>query len=132
MTFDFLLGKLGLPMIYYDWTPHLMAILVTIGLLVFSRQHKVQRISLNPKGFLEFTDARVKKEFLQKGNALIRTWFSCNPDKPADITADSGPMTILPASLANEIRNDKRFDFAKLIFNVCSLMNSPPTRADGK
>ncbi|KAJ6779996.1 hypothetical protein PWT90_06880 [Aphanocladium album] len=70
---------------------------------------------LNPKGVFEFSDTRTKAIWMKDGANMLRSWFKKNPDKPVLVNADTGPMTILPSSMANEIRNDPRLGFMEVV-----------------
>ncbi|OAQ97573.1 hypothetical protein LLEC1_01206 [Akanthomyces lecanii] len=70
--------------------------------------------TLNPKGTFEISDRRIKANFQKNAATLLRDWFAKNPDKPVVINGDMGPMTILPPSMANEIRNDPRLGFMEV------------------
>ncbi|KAJ6784660.1 hypothetical protein PWT90_03223 [Aphanocladium album] len=69
---------------------------------------------LNPKGAFEFTDRRVKASFRKDASKLLRGWFAKNPSKPVVIYGDMGPVTVLPPTMANEIRNDSRLGFIEV------------------
>ncbi|KAH6652364.1 cytochrome P450 [Truncatella angustata] len=43
--------------------------------------------------------------------SLLRGWFDKNPNRAACIITDIGYMTVLPPSMADEIRNDSRLSF---------------------
>ncbi|KAF2994024.1 hypothetical protein E8E14_001993 [Neopestalotiopsis sp. 37M] len=68
---------------------------------------------LNPRKSLQTSDKQAKTEFVRNAGQLLRTWFKTNPDKPARLIGDVGNVIVLPPHLAQEIRNDKRLDFAK-------------------
>ncbi|KAH6974529.1 cytochrome P450 [Ilyonectria sp. MPI-CAGE-AT-0026] len=65
----------------------------------------------NPKKGLEFSRQRAKKDFVSHANRLVGDWFKTNPNKPMRLIADVEEVTVLPPSLAQEIRNDKRLSF---------------------
>ncbi|OAA36046.1 trichothecene C-8 hydroxylase [Beauveria brongniartii RCEF 3172] len=69
---------------------------------------------INPKSTFELSGNRVKSVFMRDGARLIKEWFSKNPDKPVRVYGDSGPMLILPSSMAQEIRNDQRLNFSEV------------------
>ncbi|KAK4198673.1 putative cytochrome P450 E-class, group IV [Triangularia verruculosa] len=72
---------------------------------------------LNPKPLTDLTKTRIRKQFFTTSYTIIRQWFRANPDKPARITADVGEVIILPARLANEVKNDSRLSFGAFIYN---------------
>ncbi|TQV90431.1 hypothetical protein V2A60_010422 [Cordyceps javanica] len=69
--------------------------------------------TLNPKGAFEISDSRVKANFKKEAVRLLRDWFAANPSKPVVLNADMGPLTVLPPTMANEIRNDPRLGFTE-------------------
>ncbi|KAK0721806.1 putative cytochrome P450 monooxygenase [Lasiosphaeria miniovina] len=73
---------------------------------------------LNPRGPLEFTDAGPKKQFVAGARQLVAAWFAAHPDRPARMTSDFGDVTLLPPSLANEIRNDDRLSFSRWTYKA--------------
>jgi hypothetical protein len=74
---------------------------------------------LNAKRFYEFSDERVKKSFLGNARQMLHDWFEENPDKPVSVHTDTGMVIVLPGSMANEIRNDKRFHLRQQVERVC-------------
>ncbi|OAA55755.1 trichothecene C-8 hydroxylase [Cordyceps fumosorosea ARSEF 2679] len=74
--------------------------------------------TLNPKGAFEISDRRVKAEFQRDATRLLRDWFKKNPDRPVVINGDMGAMTVLPPSMANEIRNDPRLGFTEFTMEM--------------
>lgn len=72
---------------------------------------------LNPMESFEFSRQRVLKIYYQTAHESLQTWFRQHPDRAVALHAESGPLTILPASMADEIRRDKRLNLNK-IFDV--------------
>nr|AEB26537.1 trichothecene C-8 hydroxylase cytochrome P450 monooxygenase [Fusarium sporotrichioides] len=68
---------------------------------------------LNPRRFFEFSDSRAVSEILYSTRQVLEDWFSKYPTKPMRIIADLGQITILPPSMADEIKNDPRLSFIK-------------------
>ncbi|KAB8227102.1 cytochrome P450 [Aspergillus alliaceus] len=88
--------------------PYVAAFLVVV-LAIFYWHVPSNVPVLNAKGFFEFSDERVKKVFLGNARQMLHNWFEENPDKPVSVYTDTGTVIVLPGSMANEIRNDKRF-----------------------
>ncbi|KAG6011269.1 hypothetical protein E4U54_008166 [Claviceps lovelessii] len=65
---------------------------------------------LNPKGFLELSHNRIKREFETGCKDMLLKWFASNPDKAVRLNCDTGTATVLPPKFAVEVRNDERFD----------------------
>ncbi|KAF2186179.1 cytochrome P450 [Zopfia rhizophila CBS 207.26] len=74
---------------------------------------------INEKRLLEFSDSRVKNEFVIHGRRMFETAVRSIPGRPFRIFSDSGLMTVLPPEYANEIRNDNRLSFGR---HVAKLM----------
>lgn len=70
--------------------------------------------TLNPKGAFEVSDARIKATFRRDAAKMLRGWFAQNPSRPVIINGDMGPMTVLPPTMTNEIRNDNRLGFMEV------------------
>ncbi|KAK3344910.1 putative cytochrome P450 monooxygenase [Neurospora tetraspora] len=68
---------------------------------------------LNPRGPLEFSDTRPKKEFVDGSREMIAKWFKANPDKPCRVISDFGEVILLPPRFANEIKSDDQLSFSK-------------------
>lgn len=94
----------------------IVVVLVTLYLRA-SADSKVEQ--LNPKKLSDVFGSQTKADFNQNAGKLLRDWFKKNPDKPTAMYTDMGHMTVLPASLANEIRNDNRLDFQAVSRKVC-------------
>ncbi|KAM3455212.1 hypothetical protein NHJ6243_008618 [Beauveria neobassiana] len=87
------------------------SVLAAVIAVVFRLSTASKLPIINPKGTFEFSDHRIKANFQQNAAKLLREWFSKNPSKPVVINGDLGPMTILPPSMIDEIRNDPRLSF---------------------
>lgn len=73
---------------------------------------------LNPKGFFELSKKRARDDYMANARKMMLDWFAQNPEKPVTILTDTGYTTVLPPSMANEIRNDDRLNFAKVAMMV--------------
>lgn len=101
--------------------PYLVAALL-LAVLVYSLQgprYGKNIKHLNPRGPLEFSDTRPKKEFVMGSREMIGNWFKANPDKPCRVISDVGEITLLPPRFANEIKSDERLSFSKWTSKVC-------------
>jgi hypothetical protein len=74
---------------------------------------------LNGRKGLELTNQRPKKEYVSQATKLVGNWFKSNPNKPVRLISDVEEITVLPPSLAQEIRSDKRLSFSQWTFKVC-------------
>lgn len=93
--------------------PYLLATFVFV-VLVYSLSSKPKSDAplLNPRKPFELTDERAKGVFYQQCRSLLRNWFEGHPDEPAQLITDYGHVTVLPPSMANEIRSDPKLSFA--------------------
>ncbi|EGO56842.1 hypothetical protein NEUTE1DRAFT_84384 [Neurospora tetrasperma FGSC 2508] len=73
---------------------------------------------LNPKGPLEFSDTRPKKEFVHGSRPMLANWFKANPNKPCRVISDFGEAIVLPPRMANEIKNDDRLSFTRWTYKA--------------
>ena len=73
---------------------------------------------VNPKGFFELSQKRARDYYMANARKIMLDWFAKNPEKPYTVLTDTGFTTVLPPSMANEIRNDPRLDFAKVAMDV--------------
>lgn len=63
-----------------------------------------------------------REEFDVGGIDLVRKWLAKNGDQPVNVTADTGPFTILPTKYAKELPDKPELDFAALNYKVpCHL-----------
>lgn len=81
---------------------------------------------LNPKGFLELSHNRIKREFETGCKDMLLKWFASNPDKAVRLNCDTGTATVLPPKFAVEVRNDERFDLFAFLQDVSAAEPLPP------
>lgn len=108
----------------YEATGKSLALAFTAALfLVFYYTSQGPRSNIplaNPKKGIYLSGQRAKKEFVSQANKLVCEWFKTNPNKPIRLIGDVKEVTVLPPSLAQEIRNDKRLSFNQWTFKVPS------------
>lgn len=99
--------------------PYLVATFVFV-VLVYSlgSTPKSDAPLLNPRQPFELTDRRAKGVFYQNCRSLLRNWFESHPNEPAQLITDYGHVTVLPPSMANEIRSDPNLSFADFSADV--------------
>ncbi len=103
--------------------PILLASVVAAVIAVVFRLSTASKLpTLNPKGTFEISDRRVKANFQKNATKLLRDWFAKNPSKAVVINGDMGPLTILPPTMANEIRNDSRLGFMEVTMEVRTVL----------
>lgn len=74
---------------------------------------------LNPKAPWEFSTDATKLRFHADSAALIREGANKYPGKPFRVlTLEYDEVLVLPSRYANEIKNDKRFNFSSLELKV--------------
>lgn len=102
--------------------PYLVATFVFV-VLVYSLGSKPKSDAplLNPRQPFELTDQRAKGVFYQQCRSLLWNWFESHPNEPAQLITDYGHVTVLPPSMANEIRNDPKLSFADFSADVSVL-----------
>ncbi|SMY28204.1 unnamed protein product [Zymoseptoria tritici ST99CH_1A5] len=88
--------------------PYLMIILALAAVAVHWSDRSSNPL-LNAKGFFELSDRRIKIAFLGNARPMLSDWFGKHQNSPVSIYSDTGVLMVLPGSMANEIRNDKRF-----------------------
>ncbi|KAM3506666.1 hypothetical protein MY11210_007457 [Beauveria gryllotalpidicola] len=98
------------------------SVLAAVIAVVFRLSTASKLPTLNPKGTFEISDRKIKANFQKNAARLLREWFAKNPSKPVVINGDLGPMTILPPSMTNEIRNDPRLSFNEATMEVRVLL----------
>jgi hypothetical protein len=73
---------------------------------------------LNPRRPFELTAERAKRFYYHDCRSLLRSWFNSHPNEPAQLITDYGNMTVLPPSMANEIRNNPKLSFSDFSADV--------------
>ena len=68
---------------------------------------------LNPRRFYEFSDNGPVSRILNTTRETIEEWFAKNPETPMRLICDLGEVTVLPPSMADEIKKDSRLSFIK-------------------
>ncbi|KAJ0122177.1 Dihydromonacolin L monooxygenase LovA 6 [Diaporthe amygdali] len=106
--------------------PYVLVTFVFI-VLVYSLSSKPKSNAplLNPREAFEFSDQRAKGVFYQDCRALLRNWFDSHPSEPAQLITDYGHVTVLPPSMANEIRNDLKLSFADFSADFLAKITKP-------
>ncbi|RSL54937.1 hypothetical protein CEP54_009622 [Fusarium duplospermum] len=66
--------------------------------------------------FVMSAPIRLKKEYVSQATKLVSDWFKSNPNKPVRLISGVEEITVLPPSLAQEIRSDKRLSFGQWTF----------------
>ena len=125
MTMNHVVSRLeeqwnAVPVLQSKPLPYLAAFLV-VALVTFYWRVPSKVPLLNAKGFFELSDERAKTAFLRNARGMLRDWFEKNPNKPVSVYGDTGTVIVLPASMADEIRNDKRFHLRQQVERVCNI-----------
>ncbi|KAG8160081.1 hypothetical protein KVR01_010718 [Diaporthe batatas] len=76
---------------------------------------------LNPRRAFELTAERPKGIYVRGCRSLLKTWFNTHPNEPAQLITDFGNMTVLPPSMANEVRNDPNLSFNDFIGDASKI-----------
>ncbi|KAH8651049.1 cytochrome P450 [Xylariales sp. PMI_506] len=98
-------GSTGLPTLFSYLLPAAL-FLAFASFRVSERRSKLPL--LNPRKIYEPTDFLAKIRFLLNAKVLVGEWFAKNPNGIARVSTEIAPVTILPSTLAKEIRNDPR------------------------
>lgn len=107
-----MLGHTSMPV------PVLISLALGLSLLLL-RRFTYKDTALNPNRPFELTSTRVKQEFSFNAQRLLRDWFTTHPNTPVPLHTDVGKMTMLPPSMANEIRNNEHLSFSRWAMKVC-------------
>lgn len=100
--------------------PFVIAVTLVLIIHCASQAPRSNVALANPKKGLGFSRQRAKKTFVSHANRLVGDWFKTNPNQPMRLIADVEEITVLPPSLAQEIRNDKRLSFNQWTYKVLS------------
>ncbi|RSL91041.1 hypothetical protein CDV31_015562 [Fusarium ambrosium] len=98
-----------------------LRLLVTILLLFIAfkayRPASPNAPLLNPRKPYELSDGPAKAGFVANGHGIVADWFKKNPEKSMRLISDTGEITVLPPSRAQEIRNEKRLSFTAFTYH---------------
>lgn len=98
-------------------TQWIVAALIVLGCIYsYASSSKIPQI--NGKGFFEFSNKRAIKLYQFNATNLIGGWFRDHPNTPGMLNTEFGSMVILPGSMAEELRNDERFNLRKQLAKV--------------
>lgn len=99
--------------------PYLLAtFLFVVFVYSLGNKPKSKAPFLNPRRPFELTVQRAKGIYHRDCRLLLRDWFDSHPNEPAQLITDYGNVTVLPPSMANEIRNDPKLSFAEFSADV--------------
>ena len=98
--------------------PYLGAVLLVFVVLSSYGYSQKKLVVLNEKSPWELTSTRAKKKIVSGAQQMIDNWFKKNPRKPVQVIADLGAVTVLPAHMAEEIRNSDQLSFSRWVSNV--------------
>lgn len=99
--------------------PYLLVTFLLLGFIYTqNNRHKTDAPLLNARETFEISNKRPLGKFFTNTRGLHWDWFTAHPNKPARIISDAGKMTILPPSMANEIRNNPHFSFSQFSYDV--------------
>jgi hypothetical protein len=86
---------------------------------IFMRRSNAPRVStLNAKHFWEPFGRRVLLQYLSNARGMLHQWFLSNPSSPVLVHSEIGAVLVLPGSMADEIKNDKRFHLRQQVERV--------------
>ncbi|OJD25220.1 hypothetical protein ACJ73_03415 [Blastomyces percursus] len=93
--------------------PSVTFVVTALTLIFFyTQQRRKPNVPLiNPKRWFEFSDQRIKQEFVHNAIPMVEKAFTATGNKPFRVQGDSDEITVLPPNVANEIRNDDRLSF---------------------
>ncbi|KAI1263498.1 trichothecene C-8 hydroxylase [Xylariaceae sp. FL1019] len=85
---------------------------VSLGFIFFLRHSKSTDYPVvNPRKWFEFSNARVKKDFMINARALVHEGLKRYPGRPFKVNTDMTDMIVLPNEYADEIRNIRELSF---------------------
>lgn len=68
----------------------------------------------NPVKGVNLTDIAQRRHFAAHGAQILKEAETANPDRPFNIMTDTGEITVLPAMMADKLRNDPNLNFLTL------------------
>ncbi|OAX82832.1 hypothetical protein ACJ72_02813 [Emergomyces africanus] len=81
---------------------------LTLAFFYTLQRHKTAVPRINPKRMFEFSDHRIKQEFIHNAVPLVEKGFAATGNKPFRVLSDNGELTVLPPDFVDEIKNDAR------------------------
>ena len=97
------------------------ALILSLAWFLFETLKPSPFLLVNGKKSLEFSNVRVKKNFMLGAREMIAKHLERVPELPFRIMADVGEILILPPKYAYEIRNHDHLSFTQAAFKVCSF-----------
>ncbi|PNP47770.1 hypothetical protein THARTR1_10455 [Trichoderma harzianum] len=91
-------------------------LIILIGIYSYASSSKIPQI--NGKGFFELSNKRAIKLYQFNATNLIGGWFRDHPNTPGMLNTEFGSMVILPGSMAEELRDDERFNLRQQLAKV--------------
>lgn len=73
---------------------------------------------INPKGPLELTHERPRKEFIANARGIIHSWFKAHPNSPARVNGDVGEYTILPPHMMGQVDREDLVSLTRWAYKV--------------
>ncbi|KAL7940043.1 putative P450 monooxygenase [Trichoderma barbatum] len=77
---------------------------------IYSHASSSKIPQINGKGFFEFSNKRALQLYQRNATGLVESWFRKHPNTPGMLNTEFGSMIVLPGSMAEEIRDDDRFN----------------------
>jgi hypothetical protein len=93
-------------------------VLFTTLATLFATRRRESFPTLNDKNFLEFSDKRVKTNFVINGRKLLRDGLKRFKNQPFRVLTDHGPTLIFPPCFAQELRNMENLSHVKAVGSV--------------
>ncbi|GAB0134067.1 hypothetical protein EsDP_00002452 [Epichloe bromicola] len=95
------------------YTSSLLLLIVSIVAFRILTRPKTNAPFVDPPKFFDVTTTRQRLEAVKGARSLLQRAYKAFPGKSFRIMAEFAELIVLPAKLANEIRNDDRFDFSE-------------------
>lgn len=117
---DFIMENLSVGNSFFRALAGLCLPAVIFLVIFFNRRDPTRGLypTLNDKRPFEFSDARVKRNFIVTGRQLLREGLNKFNGKPFRIITDHGPTVILPPSYIQELRNLDNLSHVRAIAEV--------------
>lgn len=103
------------------YTSSLLLLMVTIVAFRIVTRPKTNAPIVDPPKFFDITTARQRLEAVNGARSLLQRAYKAFPGKTFRIMAEYAELIVLPAKLANEVRNDDRFGFTEFTRQIVCL-----------